>query len=121
MFVEENLGEMDQKLDIFLGNLRKIIRKLEILRQIRDAPEVYACAVVEVVRRRKFSRKFLEVSRSCLRKAAGSCFHEELQMYQQVHPVVPCVRHLKNVVTWLCCCSGPESSPESAKRSTTRR
>lgn len=62
MYVEKKICDVDGKLTIYLGNLRRLRKRLDILQQVQDAPKVYAHLVIEVVRRKKFSTKFLSVS-----------------------------------------------------------
>ena len=61
MYVEKSLCDKDNKLMIHQASLRKLKRRLAILQQMADAPNVYARAVVEVVRRKAFSENFLQV------------------------------------------------------------
>ena len=62
MYVEKKICDVDGKLTIYLGNLKRLSKRLDILQQVHDAPKVYAQFVIEVVRRRQFSHKFLLVS-----------------------------------------------------------
>ena len=61
MYVEKKICDVDGKLTIYLGNLKRLSKRLDILQQVHDAPKVYAQFVIEVVRRRQFSHKFLLV------------------------------------------------------------
>ncbi|XP_041357355.1 RB1-inducible coiled-coil protein 1-like isoform X2 [Gigantopelta aegis] len=60
MFVEKKICDIDGKLMIYHENLKRLHKRLDILRQIQDAPNVYAELIVEVVRRRRFSSEFLK-------------------------------------------------------------
>lgn len=51
--------DVDSKLMIYHENLKRLRRHLEVVRQIQMAPQMYVCAVGEVVRRRTFSQAFL--------------------------------------------------------------
>ena len=62
MYVEKKICDVDGKLTIYLGNLKRLRKRLDILQQVHDAPKVYAQLLVEVVRRRKFSGHFITVS-----------------------------------------------------------
>ena len=62
MYVEKKICDVDGKLTIYLGNLKRLSKRLDILQQVHDAPKVYAQFVTEIVRRRQFSNKFLSVS-----------------------------------------------------------
>lgn len=61
MLVEKRICDVDGKLIIYHENLKRLRKRLEVLKQIHDAPDIYAQLVVEVVRRRKFSGTFSEV------------------------------------------------------------
>jgi len=61
MYVEKSICDLDNKLVIRHETLRKIRHRLEIIRQIVDAPDVYCRALVEVVRRRRFSQQYSRV------------------------------------------------------------
>lgn len=61
MLVEKRICDVDGKLMIYHENLKRLKKRLDILKQIHEAPQVYAKLVVEVVRRRKFSTQFLKV------------------------------------------------------------
>lgn len=61
MYVEKRICDVDGKLTIYLGNLRRLRKRVDILQQVQDAPKVYAQLVIEVVRRKQFSGKFLNV------------------------------------------------------------
>ena len=62
MYVEKKICDVDGKLTIYLGNLKRLNKRLDILQQVHDAPKVYGQFVTEIVRRRQFSNKFLSVS-----------------------------------------------------------
>ncbi|XP_036148270.1 RB1-inducible coiled-coil protein 1 isoform X2 [Monomorium pharaonis] len=59
MYVENKMVEVGNKLIIYHESLKRLRRHLEVLQQIHLAPQMYISAVVEVVRRRTFSRAFL--------------------------------------------------------------
>ncbi|XP_033736937.1 RB1-inducible coiled-coil protein 1-like [Pecten maximus] len=58
MWVEKMICDVDGKLMIYHENLKRLRKRLDILRQIYEAPRVYAQLVVEVVRRKKFASFF---------------------------------------------------------------
>ena len=62
MLVQKRIVDVDGKLMIYHENLKRLKKRLDILRQIHDAPTVYGQLVVEVVRRRQFSLQFSKVS-----------------------------------------------------------
>lgn len=58
----------DSKVLLNSERIRKLRRQLELLRQIHDAPNIYALTVVEVMRRRLFSAEFLEWAKVVVEK-----------------------------------------------------
>lgn len=62
MLVEKSICDIDSKLVIRHETLKKIKHRIEILRQIHSAPSVYCQALVEVVRRKRFSSQFTQVN-----------------------------------------------------------
>lgn len=62
MYVERTICDVDSKLVLHHETLKKLRKRLEILQQMHNAPTIYCSAVVEVVRRRDFSRHFLKVT-----------------------------------------------------------
>ncbi len=58
--MEKEVSDTDNKLVIHHDTLKKLRRRLEIIDQMHSAPTVYCAAVVEVVRRRRFSDHFQE-------------------------------------------------------------
>ncbi len=61
MYVEKSISDMDSKLMIHRETLKKLMRKVDIVQQLHNAPDLYALAVVEVVRRKAFSQTFMQV------------------------------------------------------------
>lgn len=78
MYVEKKICDVDGKLTIYLGNLRRLRKRLDILRQVQDAPKVYAQLLIEVVRRKQFSSKFLSWATS-LAEDSGRLHAEEVK------------------------------------------
>ena len=62
MYVEKSICDLDNKLVIRHETLKKIRHRVEIIRQIYDSPTIYCRALVEVVRRRRFSQRYLLVT-----------------------------------------------------------
>ncbi|CAH1774266.1 unnamed protein product [Owenia fusiformis] len=82
MYVEKQVCDIDNKLVIHHENLKKTRRKLEIIKQMHDAPNVYVSAVKEVVRRKWFSTNFLEWAKR-LSKGANEVYLEEVGRRQK--------------------------------------
>lgn len=57
---------MSNKLLIYHESLKRLRRRLDVVQQIHLAPQTYVAAVGEVVRRKTFSRAFLQVRASNL-------------------------------------------------------
>ncbi|KAJ8306226.1 hypothetical protein KUTeg_016771, partial [Tegillarca granosa] len=58
MFVEKKICDVDGKLMIYHENLKRLRKRLDILKQVHDAPNVYGKLVIEVCRRKKFSTNY---------------------------------------------------------------
>jgi len=58
MYVEKSVCDLDNRLIIRHETLKKIRHRVEIIRQIFDSPMLYCRALVEVVRRRRFSQRY---------------------------------------------------------------
>ena len=70
VFVEKRLAEVDSKVLIYRENIRRLKKHLEVVHQIHLAPKIYLAAVVEVVRRRVFSDRFLGWATSLAKKSS---------------------------------------------------
>jgi hypothetical protein len=68
--------------------LKRLRKRLEVLKQIHDAPNIYAFLVVEVVRRRKFSSTFTEVGNYFFLSGSTSITHlkKEGFFYKNMNP-----------------------------------
>ncbi|KAL4236922.1 reticulophagy [Mactra antiquata] len=78
MYVEKKICDVDGKLTIYLGNLRRLRKRVDILQQVQDAPKVYAQLVIEVVRRKQFSSKYL-VWATSLAEDSGQLHEDEVK------------------------------------------
>ncbi|XP_023233220.1 RB1-inducible coiled-coil protein 1-like [Centruroides sculpturatus] len=61
MFVEKTICDVENRLMMYHDILKRLKKYLEVVEQIHLAPKVYLTAVAEVVRRRNFSRLFVQV------------------------------------------------------------
>ena len=68
MFVEKKICDVDGKLMIYHENLKRLRKRLDILKQVHDAPSVYGKLVVEVCRRKKFSQNYNKVGMKSYRQ-----------------------------------------------------
>ena len=66
MYVEQQISAVHGKMVVYHENLKRLRKRLEIVRQVCAAPELYVTAVVEVYRRKVYSKEFLEVMESLL-------------------------------------------------------
>lgn len=64
MYVERTMCDVDNKLVIYHENLKRLRRHLEVVQQIHLAPRVYLLSIAEVVRRKLFSRNFMQWAES---------------------------------------------------------
>nr|XP_022314385.1 RB1-inducible coiled-coil protein 1-like isoform X2 [Crassostrea virginica] len=87
MLVEKRICDVDGKLMIYHENLKRLKKRLDILKQIHEAPQVYAKLVVEVVRRRKFSTQFLKWA-SHLAVESQNVHEDELKRREMFHKEV---------------------------------
>ncbi|XP_067123333.1 RB1-inducible coiled-coil protein 1 isoform X2 [Centruroides vittatus] len=62
MFVEKTICDVENRLMMYHDILKRLKKYLEVVEQIHLAPKVYLTAVAEVVRRRNFSRLFVQWS-----------------------------------------------------------
>ena len=62
MYIEKAICNADAKLMIHHESLKKLKHRLRIICQIHCTPSLYTHSVVEVVRRKDFSRSFINVS-----------------------------------------------------------
>ncbi|XP_072026877.1 RB1-inducible coiled-coil protein 1-like [Amphiura filiformis] len=60
MYVEQQISGVHGKMVVYHENLKRLRKRLEIVRQVCAAPELYANAVVEVYRRKIFGSRFHE-------------------------------------------------------------
>lgn len=81
VFVEKRLAEVDSKVLIYRENIRRLKKHLEVVHQIHLAPKIYLAAVVEVVRRRSFSKRFLQWA-SNLAKKSSNLVENEIESRQ---------------------------------------
>ena len=64
MYIEQQIGDLDGKLMIYRENLNRLQRHFEIVGQIHRAPDLYLESVVEALRRRRFTKRYLHWANS---------------------------------------------------------
>ena len=61
MYIEKTICDVHSKLVIYNQRLKKLQHCLRLILQMHNAPQIYCSAVVEVVRRKQFAQKFMQV------------------------------------------------------------
>ena len=56
------ISQSERDMLLYSESIQKVMKNLEVFRQIQSAPQLYISAVVETVRRRTFSQAFLMVN-----------------------------------------------------------
>jgi RB1-inducible coiled-coil protein 1 len=74
MFVQRQLNEVHERLNLQNENLRRLRRHFDLLRQLHQAPSIYLRSMVEIVRRKHFAAKFIEWAATLSGKIALSVF-----------------------------------------------
>ncbi|XP_041483964.1 RB1-inducible coiled-coil protein 1-like [Lytechinus variegatus] len=62
MYVEQQVSSVHGKMLVYHENLKRLRKRLEIIRQVCMTPKLYASAVVEVCRRRRYNTQYQEWS-----------------------------------------------------------
>ncbi|XP_065640713.1 RB1-inducible coiled-coil protein 1 isoform X2 [Hydra vulgaris] len=86
MTIEKQICSLNSKIVIYHDFLRKIKKRMDIFEQVYDAPKLYVLSVIEVVRRRHFSKQFCEWAKS-VAESSKVTRNEEIQrrqVFQQV-------------------------------------
>ena len=86
--MEKSICDFDNKLVIRHETLKKIRHRVEIIRQVFHSPTVYCRALVEVVRRRRFSLQYSSVSVIFIRIKFQFC---ELVEFSKLHCTRFCI------------------------------
>lgn len=71
MYIEQQISDLDGKLMIYKENLLRLNRHFEIVEQVHRAPDLYLASVVEALRRRRFSRRYLHWANSIAKISQG--------------------------------------------------
>lgn len=74
MFVQRQLNEVHERLNLQNENLRRLRRHFDLLRQLHQAPSIYLRSMVEIVRRKHFAAKFIEWAATLSGKIVLSVF-----------------------------------------------
>ncbi|XP_065673827.1 RB1-inducible coiled-coil protein 1 isoform X9 [Hydra vulgaris] len=86
MTIEKQICSLNSKIVIYHDFLKKIKKRMDIFEQVYDAPKLYVLSVIEVVRRRHFSKQFCEWAKS-VAESSKITRNEEIQrrqVFQQV-------------------------------------
>lgn len=77
MYIEQQLSDLDGKLMIYKENLLRLNRHFEIVDQVHRSPDLYLESVVEALRRRRFSRRYLHWANS-IAKISQELYENEM-------------------------------------------
>lgn len=77
MYIEQQISELDGKLMIYKENLLRLSKHFEIVDQVHKAPDLYLKSVVEALRRRRFSRRYLHWANS-IAKISQELYDKEM-------------------------------------------
>lgn len=78
MYVEQQISDLDGKLMIYKENLVRLNKQFDIVGQVHRAPDLYLDAVVESLRRRRFTRHYLHWA-STVAKISQDIYEKEIQ------------------------------------------
>lgn len=77
MYIEQQISDLDGKLMIYKENLLRLKRHFEVVEQVHKSPELYLETVVESLRRRRFSRRYLHWANS-IAKISQELYENEM-------------------------------------------
>lgn len=77
MYVEQQISDLDAKLMIYKENLLRLNKNFEIVDQVHRSPTLYLESVVEALRRRRFSRRYLHWANS-IAKISQEIYENEM-------------------------------------------
>lgn len=60
MYIEQQISATHGKMVVYHENLKRLRKRLEIVRQVVTAPELYASSLVEILRRKAYNQQFIE-------------------------------------------------------------
>lgn len=78
IYIEQRISDLDGRLMIFKENLLRLQRHLEVVDQVHRSPDLYLEAVVETLRRRRFSRRYLHWANS-IAKISRELYESEME------------------------------------------
>lgn len=79
VYIEQQISDLDGKLMIYKENLQRLGRYFDAADQVHQAPELYLEAVVETLRRRQFSRRYLHWANSVAKISQG-LYENEMEL-----------------------------------------
>lgn len=77
MYIEQQISDLDGTLMIYKENLLRLKRHFEVVEQVHRSPELYLETVVESLRRRRFSRRYLHWANS-IAKISQELYENEM-------------------------------------------
>ena len=60
VFIQNKISEVGQSIVMHVEELKRLLRKLDVVEQIHMAPSIYLATAVEVVRRRAFTEQYMK-------------------------------------------------------------
>jgi len=78
MYIEQQISDLDGKLMIYKENLLRLNRYFEIADQVHRSPGLYLESVVEALRRKRFSRRYLHWTTS-IAKVSRELYETEMK------------------------------------------
>lgn len=77
VYIEQRISDLDRRLMIYKENLIRLKKHLEVANQVHISPDLYLDAVVETLRRRRFSRRYLHWANS-IAKISSEIYEKEM-------------------------------------------
>lgn len=79
MYIEQQISDLDGKLMIYKENLLRLNRHFDIVDQVHRSPDLYLAAVVETLRRRRFTEGYLEWANN-IAKISTELYENEMKL-----------------------------------------
>ena len=83
-FFQNKISEVGQSIVMHVEELKRLLRKLDVIEQIHMAPSIYLATAVEVVRRRAFTEQYMKKAVS-IAETFSTLNDEELTLRTNFH------------------------------------
>lgn len=77
MYIEQQISDLDGKLMIYRENLCRLQRHFDLVEQVHRAPDLYLESVIEALRRRRFTKRYLHWANS-IAKISHKLYENEM-------------------------------------------